>query len=161
MASLNRAFLIGNLTRDPEIRYTAGGAAVANLGLASNRTYTTKTGEKKEEVCFLRVVVWGKQAENCGQYLSKGSAIFVEGRLQSRSWETNDGQKRNTLEVVAISVQFLGRGGKPAASKEEMQEIPQEAGLEGPEPVAPDDFEKSQPVPPAAHAPAGDDEIPF
>ena len=162
MASLNRVFLIGNLTRDPEIRYTAGGAAVANLGLAANRTYSTKIGEKKEEVCFVRVVVWGKQAENCGQYLSKGSAIFVEGRLQSRSWETDDGQKRNTLEVVAISVQFLSKGSKMGVSKGEMHEgVPLEAAQEGPEPIPPDDLEKSQSVPPAAHAPAGDDEIPF
>lgn len=157
MASLNRVFLIGNLTRDPEIRYTAGGAAVANLGLAANRTYSAKTGERKEEVCFVRVVVWGKQAENCGQYLSKGSSVFVEGRLQSRSWETDDGQKRSTLEVVAINVQFLGRGTKSAQPKGEMPE----GAPEGAEPVPSEDFEKKESVPPTATAGAGDDEIPF
>lgn len=152
MASLNRVFLIGNLTRDPEIRYTAGGAAVANLGLASNRVYSTKTGEKKEEVCFVRVVVWGKQAETCGQYLSKGSPIFVEGRLQSRSWEGEDGKKNNTLEVVAVNVQFLGRGGKAGEVKAEMPD----SG----EAMPPEDFDKKEGVPPAAAA-SGEDEIPF
>ncbi len=155
MANLNKVFLIGNLTRDPEIRYTGGGAAVANLGLASNRVYATKTGEKKEEVCFVRVVVWGKQAENCGKYLSKGSSIFVEGRLQSRSWETDDGQKRNTLEVVAVSIQFLGRpGGKGAA--EPKGEFP-----EGMDDMPPEESEKRDNASPAAPAASGDDEIPF
>ena len=155
MASLNRVFLMGNLTRDPEIRYTAGGAAVANLGLASNRTYATKTGEKKEEVCYVRVVVWGKQAENCGQYLSKGSAVFVEGRLQSRSWETDDKQKRNTLEVVALSVQFLSRGSKAGAGagavvKGDMMDAPADNMEEAP----------GESVPPAGATAGGDDEIP-
>ena len=109
MANLNQVFLIGNLTRDPELRYVPSGTAVANLGLAVNQVFTTQEGERKEEVCFVRIVVWGKQAENCSQYLSKGSQIFVEGRLQSRSWETEDGTKRNTLEVVARRVQFLDR----------------------------------------------------
>ncbi len=109
VASLNRVFLMGNLTRDPELRYLASGTAVANLGLAVNRRYRTQTGELKEEVCFIGVVVWGKQAENCSQYLNKGRAIFVEGRLQSRSWETEDGQKRSIMEVRADRVQFLNR----------------------------------------------------
>ena len=109
MANLNQVFLIGNLTRDPELRYVPSGKAVANLGLAVNQVFTTQEGERKEEVCFVRIVAWGKQAENCSQYLSKGSQIFVEGRLQSRSWETEDGTKRNTLEIVARRVQFLDR----------------------------------------------------
>ncbi len=108
MASINKVILMGNLTRDPELRYTPGGAAVANLGLATNRVYKDKNGEKKEEATFVRVVVWGRQAEVCGQYLTKGSGLFVEGRLQSRSWETEDKQKRNTLEVVASNIQFVG-----------------------------------------------------
>ncbi len=99
---------MGNLTRDPELRYTPSGAAVANLGLAMNRVYKDKSGEKKEEATFVRVVAWGRQAEICGQYLTKGSALFVEGRLQSRSWETDDKQKRTTLEIVASSIQFVG-----------------------------------------------------
>ncbi len=112
MANLNAVFLIGNLTRDPELRYAPSGSAVTNLGLATSRVFTTQAGERKEQVCFVRIVVWGKQAEACSQYLNKGSQIFVEGRLQSRSWETGDGQKRSTLEVVARRIQFLDR--KPA-----------------------------------------------
>ena len=109
MASLNKVFLIGNLTRPPELRYTPSGTAVADLRLAVNRNYTTQGGEKREETCFLTVVVWGKQAESCGEYLDKGSPIMVEGRLQTRDWETKDGQKRNVVEVVAERVQFMGR----------------------------------------------------
>jgi len=109
MANLNKTFLIGNLTRDPELRYTPAGVPVANLGLAVNRRFRDKTGELKEDVCFLTVTVWDKQAEACCQYLKKGSPIFVEGVLQSRSWETSDGQKRSTIDVRAERVQFLGK----------------------------------------------------
>ena len=115
MASLNRVFLMGNLTRDPELRYTPGGTAVTNLRLAVNRRFRTQSGEMKEETAFVTVVAWGKQAETCSQFLSKGRAIFVEGRLQMRSWETPEGQKRNVLEIRASRVQFLG---KPQASEE-------------------------------------------
>jgi single-strand DNA-binding protein len=109
MASLNSVFLIGNLTRDPELRFVPGGTAVSNLRLAVNEKYKDSNGELKDTTCFLTVVVWGKMAESCSQYLSKGSPIFVEGSLQSRSWETQDGQKRSVLEVKAKRVQFLGR----------------------------------------------------
>lgn len=109
MANLNKVFLIGNLTRDPELRYTPAGVAVANLGLAVNRRFRDKTGELREDVCFLTVTVWDKQAGACCQYLQKGSPIFVEGVLQSRSWETTDGQKRSTIDVRAERVQFLGK----------------------------------------------------
>jgi len=109
-ASLNKVFLIGNLTKQPELRYTPSGTAVADLRLAVNRNYTTQGGEKREEVCFLTVVVWGKQAESCGEYLDKGSPILVEGRLQTREWEAKDGGKRTVIEVVAERVQFMGRG---------------------------------------------------
>ena len=119
MANLNKVFLIGNLTRDPEIRYTPGGTAVANLGLAVNRRYKDSSGELKEEVCFLTVTVWDKQAEACCQYLSKGRAVFVEGVLQSRFWETQDGQKRSAIDVRAERVQFLGPYSKDAPSKGE------------------------------------------
>lgn len=115
MANLNKTFLIGNLTRDPELRNTPAGVAVANLGLAVNRRFRDKTGELKEDVCFLTVTVWDKQAEACCQHLKKGSPIFVEGVLQSRSWETPDGQKRSTIDVRAERVQFLGKftAGRP------------------------------------------------
>ena len=109
MASLNKVLLIGNLTRPPELRYTPSGTAVADLRLAVNRNYTTQSGEKREEACFLTVVVWGKQAESCGEYLDKGSQIFVEGRLHTRDWEGKDGQKRTVTEVVAERVQFRSR----------------------------------------------------
>ncbi len=115
MASLNKVFLIGNLTRAPELRYTPSGMAVADMRLAVNRSYTTQSGEKRDETCFLTVIVWGKQAESCSQYLDKGSPIMVEGRLQTRDWETKEGQKRSVVEVVAERVQFLGRPKTPGA----------------------------------------------
>src|SRR5437588_585880 len=108
MADLNRVMLMGNLTRDPELRYTPSGMAVCNLGLAVNRTWTDKAGQKQKETTFLRIVVWGKTGENCGSYLKKGRSVLIEGRLQSRSWEGKDGQKNNTIEVVADRVHFLG-----------------------------------------------------
>lgn len=110
MATLNKVFLIGNLTRDPELRYIPSGNAVTTFTVATNRTYVSSSGEKKEEVTYVRVVAWSKMAERCGEYLSKGSPVFVEGRLQSRSWETAQGEKRSTIEVIAQSVQFLGKG---------------------------------------------------
>jgi single-strand DNA-binding protein len=118
MPNFNKVFLMGNLTKDPELRYTAGGAPVANLRMAINRTYQSKTGEKKEEVCFMTVVAWQKQAETVGEYLKKGDPLFVEGRLQSRTWETDDKQKRTSIEVVAERIQFLnrGKGGAEAAA---------------------------------------------
>lgn len=109
MANLNKVLLIGNLTRDPELRYAPSGAAVVNFGLAVNRFYTDQSGEKKQETCFINIVAWRKLAELCGEYLSKGRSIFVEGRLQSRTWETEDGQKRSTIEVIADGIQFLNR----------------------------------------------------
>ncbi len=111
MASFNKVMMMGNLTRDPELRYTPNGAAVATLGLAVNRKY--KQGEEwKEEVCFIDITVWGKQAENCAEYLAKGRSVFVEGHLKMNTWET-DGQKRTKHEVVANTVQFLSRAGGP------------------------------------------------
>src|SRR5205814_2803881 len=110
MASLNKVLLIGNLTRVPELRYTPSGTAVADLRLAVNRNYTTQSGEKREDTCFLTIVVWGKQAESCREYLDKGSPVLIEGRLQTRDWEAKDGQKRTVTEVVAERVQFMGRG---------------------------------------------------
>jgi len=126
MPGLNRVFLLGNLTRDPELRYVPSGAPVATFGLAVNRRFMTQHGEKKDEVCFVRIVVFGKQAESCSQHLSKGRLVFIEGRLQYRSWE-HDGQKRSSLDVVADRVQFLGAprsssgdaGSVPEAVKEE------------------------------------------
>ncbi len=109
MANYNKIILVGNLTRDPEIRYTAGGTAVATLGLAVNRRY--RQGEEtKDEVLFVDVVVFGKQAENVSEYLQKGRPVLVDGRLSYRKWETADGQSRSKHEVVANTIQFLGQG---------------------------------------------------
>lgn len=116
MASLNRVFLIGNLTRDPEVRYLPSGAAVADLRLAVSRKYKTQQGEDKEETCFVSVSAWGRQAETCGQYLSKGSPVMVEGRLRYEEWE-KDGQKNNRLTVTAERIQFLSAGGGGGGSR--------------------------------------------
>ncbi|MFQ5715789.1 MAG: single-stranded DNA-binding protein [Nitrospinales bacterium] len=117
MANLNKVLLMGNLTRDPELRYISSGTAVTSFRMAINRKY--KQGDEfKDEVCYVDVTVWAKQAENCAEYLSKGSAVFVEGHLRFNTWETDTGEKRNKLEVVANNVQFLSRamsaGGKPS-----------------------------------------------
>lgn len=106
-ASLNKVLLIGNLTRDPELRYTPSGAAVCTFGLATNRSYTASDGQKKEEVEFTKIVSWNKLAELCSQLLAKGRKVYVEGRLQTRSWETPDGQNRQITEVVIDDMRIL------------------------------------------------------
>lgn len=106
---INRVTVTGRLTRDPEVRYTPSGHAVATLGLAVNRPYRDAAGAWQEETAYLPVVLWDQPAEQAGQYLKKGSALYVEGRLTSRSWETPEGQKRQVLEVRAERVQFLER----------------------------------------------------
>ena len=106
MASLNKVMLMGNLTRDPEVRYIPSGAAVADMRLAVNRRYKTQQGEDKEESCFVNISAWGRTAETCGKYLSKGSQVLVEGRLKYDEWE-KEGQKQSRLSVVAERVQFL------------------------------------------------------
>ena len=121
MPSLNRVLLMGNLTRDPELRYIPSGAAVANFGLATSRAYTTQDGERREEVCFVDIETWGKTAENCANYLTKGRLVLVEGSLQFRSWETEDGQKGSKHSVRAFNVQFLG--GRRAEGETEPGEI--------------------------------------
>jgi single-strand DNA-binding protein len=121
VAGFNKVILIGNLTKNPELRYTPSGTPVASFGLAINRRF--RQGEElKEEVCYVDIVVFGKQAEHCGQYLSKGNGVIVDGRLQQRRWETEDGQKRSKHEVVAQTVTFLPKrpdsGGEPGAPDE-------------------------------------------
>lgn len=111
MAQLNKVMLIGNLTRDPELKNLNNGTSVCDLGLATNRTWKTESGEEKEEVCFVTVVVWGKQAEAAAKYLTKGSPVFVEGRLKFESWEKN-GEKRSVLKVHAERIQFLSSSKK-------------------------------------------------
>ena len=108
MANMNRVFLAGNLTRDPEIRYTQAGKAIADLNLAINRRYKTSSGELKEDTCFVNIVAWERQAELAGEYLRKGSSVLVEGSLRLDQWEAN-GEKRSRLRVVADRIQFLDR----------------------------------------------------
>ena len=124
-ANLNKVFLMGNLTRDPEIRSTAQGTPVCNFSIAVNRSYKGGDGEFKKEVNFFKIIVWGKTGENCSKYLAQGKAVLVEGRLNNNSYETKEGQKRVTTEIVADNVQFLSSGkgdsqeqGQSDASKE-------------------------------------------
>ncbi len=155
MANLNRIFLIGNLTRDPELRYIPSGTPVVSFGLAINTTIGRPNGEPKEEVCFVRVVVWGKQAESCKQYLTKGRLVFVEGRLIYRSWE-QDGKTRSTLEVRADRVQGLGGAPPPAPVDSGRAGRREEAGRET-EPAPLDDAPVEEPVKEGA----AEDEPPF
>ena len=108
MASVNKVILIGNLGRDPELRYTQGGQAVANFTLATSERFANKAGEQQERTEWHRIVAWGKTGELCAQYLSKGRSVYIEGRLQTREWEDKEGQKRSTTEIVAQNVTFLG-----------------------------------------------------
>ncbi|MGE4232773.1 MAG: single-stranded DNA-binding protein [Bacteriovoracia bacterium] len=112
--SVNKVILIGRLGANPDVRYTPGGAAVANFNIATNESWNDKNGQKQERTEWHRVVVWGKLAQLCGEYLSKGRQVFVEGRLQTRQWQDKDGQTKYTTEVVATGVQFLGAGGASA-----------------------------------------------
>jgi len=125
VSSFNKVILLGNLTRDPEVRYTPSGTAICRLRLAVNSRY--KSGEEwKDDTCYIDVVAFGKQAENCGQYLAKGSSVLVDGRLNYRTWETEDGQKRSVHEVVAQNVQFLTRRQSESVA-DAGKDLPQEA----------------------------------
>ncbi len=121
MAGLNKVMIIGNLGADPEMRYTADGAAVTNFRIAASRSYTGSDGERKEETEWFSIVAWRKLAEQCSQYLQKGRRVYVEGRLQTRSWDTPDGQKRYKTEVIAENVLFLDSrpGGAPQAEDQD------------------------------------------
>lgn len=112
--SLNKVQLIGNLTRDPELRYTPSGTAVCTIGLATNRSWTDSSGQKQEEVEFHRLVVWAKLAEICAQYLKKGRQVYFEGRLQTRKWTGQDGVERQTTEIVVSDMLMLSGGGGPS-----------------------------------------------
>jgi single-strand DNA-binding protein len=138
VASVNKAIIIGNLGRDPEVRYTPGGQPVANFTVATNERWTDKSGQQQERTEWHRIVVWGKQAENCGQYLKKGRSAYIEGRIQTREWTNKEGQKQYTTEIVANIVQFLGSKGDAAGSV---------AGKGGAEDFGqpPPDFEPAEP----------------
>ena len=122
MASLNKIMLIGNVGSDPEMRYTPNGKAVTSFRMATNYRYVGSDGERKEETEWFRVNVWGRQAESCNQFLSKGKRVYVEGRLHSRNWEGQDGQTRTSLEVSANRVIFLDKVAPVS--------LPEEGGLE-------------------------------
>jgi len=127
MATLNKVILIGNLGTDPEMRYTPNGNPVTSFRMATSRRYNTSNGERKEETDWFTVTVWGKQAESCNQYLSKGRQVYVEGRLHARSWEGQDGQMRTSLDVTANRVLFIGRQNLATLPKEgeiEPEDIP-------------------------------------
>jgi len=155
LLQLNDVRLVGRLTRDPEVRYTAKGQAVARLDIAVNRRYKDGTGEWREEATFVPITVWRETAERCRERLKKGSPIYVEGRLRSTSWETKDGQKRTGLEVESYRLQFLAKtgveGGEGAGDAAEIGGDESDAPAPAAKPVAAA----------AAVSSANDDEIPF
>jgi single-strand DNA-binding protein len=158
MASFNKVILLGNLTRDPEVRYTPKGSAVCDLGIAVNRQYTLDSGEKREEVTYVDVVLWARLAEIAGEYLKKGRPVFIEGRLQMDSWDDKQtGQKRTRLRVVGETMQLLGSrpsGSGGGGAGAEMADEDRQSGTSG----------KPSPPPPvkaSATAEPDDDEIPF
>ncbi len=155
MANLNKVMLIGNLTRDPELRYTPKGTAVADIGLAINRVWNNEQGQRQEETTFVDVTLWGRQAELAQQYLSKGRGAYIEGRLQLDTWDDKQtGQKRSKLKVVGENLQFLpdgkggaggsGGGGQQATSRP----APQRSGPpQGGSPAPAGDFEEEDDIP--------------
>jgi single-strand DNA-binding protein len=134
---LNKVMIIGNLGADPEMRYTANGSAVTTFNVATSRRFTDSSGERREETEWFRVVTWNRLAETCAQYLVKGRQVYVEGRLQTRSWEGQDGQKRYTTELIAEDVRFLG-GGRQEGAPAFAPGLPVGADSEGD--VDPDDL---------------------
>ena len=157
MASYNRVILLGNLTRDPELKFLPNGSSVANFGLAVSERYTDRqSGEQKETVCFVDVAAWGRQAEVVNEYLSKGSPVFLEGSLKFDSWEADDGTKRNKLSVTAFRIQLIGgrRDGDQT-----------DGGYANAQPAAAPTQSESFPEPPAPEAneapSATEDDIPF
>jgi len=152
MASLNKVILLGNLTRDPELRYAPNGTPVTRFGLAVNTQRSGQGEDRKEEVCFVDIVAFGRQAETASEYLSKGRPVLIEGRLQWHSWEAQDGQKRSKHEVIAERIQFMPRGGR----EEGMERTSPGQGMEHTSP-APSRAGAEMDLPPALE----DDDIPF
>jgi len=131
---LNKVFLIGNLGRDPEVRFTSNGRAIAKFPVATSERWTDQDGNKQERTEWHNVVVWGKQAETCGQYLSKGRQVFVEGSVRTRQYDDKDGNKRYMTEIVARDVRFLGGGGGGARAADQAQTAPRGEEVGGPPP---------------------------
>ncbi len=142
MAGVNKVILVGNLGADPEVRYTPGGLAVTNFRLATTENRTNKEGQREQRTEWHRIVAFGKLAEICGEYLAKGKQVYIEGRLQTRSWDDKDGNKRWTTDIIADKMQMLG----PAGSQKAGGLSPDEAGMAD---LAPD------------LSPGPDDDIPF
>jgi len=154
MASFNKVILLGNLTRDPEVRYTPKGSAVCDLGIAVNRQYTLDSGEKREEVTYVDVVLWSRLAEIAGEYLKKGRPVFIEGRLQLDTWDDKQsGQKRSKLRVIGETMQLLGSRPPGTGAASETGEVDRPSRTSA----------KSTVTPPKSGAAAepDDDEIPF
>ncbi len=138
MASLNKVMIIGNLGSEPEMRFTPNGNPVTSFRVATNRVFTTPDGERKEETEWFTIVAWGKLAEQCNQFLGRGRLVYAEGRLHTRTWEGQDGQKRNRTEIIARRVTFLDRQATAAALPEDKpEEKSEEKGMAG---LEPDDF---------------------
>ncbi len=152
MLDVNKVFLAGRLTRTPEIRYTANSTPVLNFSLAVSRRYSDRSGNKREDVVFVDVIVWGKQAESCSKYLQKGSPVFVEGRLQFDTWENKSGEKRNKISIVAQRVQFLPKSSRPS-DQGDIEDIGVEEDING-EAIPEGDI-------PVNEANGSDDSIPF
>jgi len=166
MANLNKVMLIGNVTRDPEIKYTPQGRAVTDLGMAVNRTYSTDSGERREETTFVDVTLWGRTAETAAEYCKKGRAVYIEGRLQLDSWEDKtSGQKRSKLRVVGDNYQLLDRrrdgvggpGGEEGGYSERSERSPRREGGES------GGYSQSRPQAPqqSSQPPIEEDDIPF
>jgi single-strand DNA-binding protein len=148
MSGVNKVILIGNLGSDPQVRYTPSGQAVANFNIATSERFNNKAGEREERTEWHRIVAWGKLAEICQQYLKKGKQVYIEGRLQTRQWEDQQGQKRQTTEIVAQQMTMLGRAGEGGP-----------AGGGAPADFAPQDFGTPEPAPQGAST--TDDDLPF
>ena len=177
MANLNKVMLIGNLTRDPEVKYTPKGTAIAELGLAINRNYTTESGEKREETTFVDVEMWGRLAEIAGEYLKKGRSVFIEGRLKLDTWDDKQtGQKRSKMRVVGEGMQMLGSreggggggggaggGSGGGGSYEEADSVGQQSKPSGfqKKPSAPPPRPQPKAPDPDLDAPADEDDVPF
>lgn len=153
MAGVNKVIVVGNLGRDPEVRFTPGGAAVANFSVATSENWTDKGGQKQERTEWHRIVAWGKTAELCGEYLKKGRQVYIEGKLQTRKWKDKEGVEHSTTEIVADRVVFLGGGGRgdgAGAARSNGQDF-------GPPPPGMEDY-----GPPASGNGGGaEDDIPF
>jgi len=125
MSSFNKVIIMGNLTRDPEMRHTQGGSAICNMGVAVSRKFRTQAGEDREDVCFVDVTVWGKQGESCARYLKKGSSALIEGRLNFDQWDDQEtGRKRSKLSVVGENVRFLSSGNRDNEEQAKSNEAP-------------------------------------